>query len=60
MNEFDTSNYCMNEVNQRVKCYRYELGTLLEKVNTSFGKIMQSILELGLKLYNDTKQKYEK
>jgi len=41
MNEFDTANFCMSEVNQRVKCYRYELGTLLEKVNLSFGKIMQ-------------------
>jgi hypothetical protein len=32
MSEFDVASYCLAEVNERVRCYRYELGALLEKV----------------------------
>ncbi len=50
MSEFDVANYCLNEINDRVKCYRYELGNLLEKVGFSFQKIFEKILDLSMKL----------
>jgi hypothetical protein len=31
MSEFDVANFCLEEVNERVRCYRFELGNVFEK-----------------------------
>ncbi|KAL4466811.1 hypothetical protein ABPG74_010408 [Tetrahymena malaccensis] len=57
--EYDLTNKCLYEVNQRVRCYRYELGCLIDKIQNSFYKIYEKTLDLSIKLYNENKKKFE-
>ena len=56
----DVAIYCLEEITDRVKCYRCELGTTLEKLELSFKKIIEKILDLNIKYMNDRDQTYEK
>lgn len=57
--QYDITNYCLMEVNEKVRCHRYELGLLLDKIGSSFYKIFESILSSTLSLRNDLEKKYE-
>ena len=59
MSEFDVGNHCLNEVNERVSCYRFELGGLLEKVQQNMAKLFEKLLEQTLRLTQETNRKFE-
>ena len=59
MSEFDVANYCIEEVNERVRCYRFELGSVLEKVSLNTQKIFERLLEQTLRLNLETNKRYE-
>ncbi len=51
--DYDNVNYCLMEVNEKIKCYRYELGNLLDKIGSSYFKLMERLLEATIKLTNE-------
>jgi hypothetical protein len=40
----------MMMANEKMRCYRYELGTFMEKIGSSYYKIIEKILEASIKL----------
>ena len=58
--DFDKATYCIDEVSDRVKCYRFELGSMIERVGGTFRKILEKVLESALRLHNDSRQKKDK
>lgn len=59
MDEYDMTNSFLRVINEIVSCYRYELSSTLQKVIFCQQQIMEKILNLSMKLYTDTKAKYE-
>ena len=49
----------MMKVNERIKCYRFELGQLLENVSNNYFKIIEKMLEASIKMHDDVKKKFE-
>ena len=45
---------------ERLKCYRFELGTLLNKVGVSYKKILERMLELTMKISSEKDLIHEK
>lgn len=33
------------EINEKIKCYRYELGTYVEKLSNSYYSVVETLLE---------------
>lgn len=56
---YDVVNYCFTEVNEKVRCHRYELGLLLDKIGSAFYKIFDQLLSSTLTLRNELEKKYE-
>jgi len=58
--DVDVAMFCLEEVVERLKCYRFELGSLVDKVGFSFKKIMEKILELTMKISSEKDLIHEK
>lgn len=40
-------------MSERIKCYRFELGNLVEQIGISYKKIMEKMLDATIKLFNE-------
>jgi len=43
--EFDSLNMCLFETNERIRCYRYELGKVIENVQTKMMELLERTLD---------------
>lgn len=59
LQEYDVTNYCLMEANERVRCYRYEMGSLLERIGCNYHKIVERLLDATIRLFNENRQKFE-
>jgi hypothetical protein len=57
---FDTSFYCLEQIKERVKCYKVGLGTLMEELLGSVKAIVDKILVSTLKTIEEHKQTNDK
>lgn len=53
--DFDMAYYCLEEVKERVKCYKIELGVIMEKNVVSLKKIIDKMLINASRIINDHK-----
>lgn len=51
--DVDVANFCSSEINQRIKCYRPELGAIADKITKTYEKVIEKLLELIMKLSNE-------
>ena len=47
------------EVNEKIRCYRYELGNIMDKIGSSYFKMMEKILEACIKSNKDIEKKFQ-
>lgn len=47
------------DVNERIKCYRTELGQVMDKIGSSYYRIVERLLEASVKLHDDIQKKFE-
>lgn len=40
----------MMKANDKLKCYRYELGIFIDKIGSNYYKVMEKLLEACIKL----------
>ena len=57
--EFDVATYCLTEVAEKVKCYRFQLGNVVTKVGKLFHGIFEKSLHTNLKLIKEFRDKVE-
>ena len=57
--EFDVASYCLNEIAEKVKCYRYQLGNVVTKVGGLFHGIFEKSLHTNLRLIKKFRDKIE-
>ena len=58
--DFDRAYYCLEEVKERVKCYKVELGVVMEKNVINLKKIIDRMLLNASRIINDHKQTNDK
>lgn len=54
--DFDRAYYCLEEVKERVKCYKIDLGVIMEHNVINLKKIIDRMLLNAARIINDHKQ----
>ena len=53
------TNYCMMEVNERIKCYRTELGQVMDKIGSSYYRLVEKLLLAAIKMHDDISKRFD-
>lgn len=54
--DFDKVYYCLEEVKERVKCYKIDLGVIMENSVVNLKKIIDRMLLAAARIINDHRE----
>ncbi len=60
LGEYDGVNNTLDEVQQRVTCYRYELGNLLVQAKAQFRLVLEKVMEENIKVHKKLAEQKER
>jgi hypothetical protein len=49
----------MMQVNEKIRCYRYELGELMDKIGSNYYRVVERLLEASINLHDELQKKFK-
>ncbi|KRX10682.1 hypothetical protein PPERSA_08677 [Pseudocohnilembus persalinus] len=59
MTEYDITNACFQEIIKKIKCYRYELGSFMERISNQFLLVAEKFLDAGMDAQEKNQKKFK-
>ena len=57
LDNFDRITYCLDSISEKIKCYRPEMGNLLDKTQQGYCNILEKVLKSTMELFMESEQK---
>jgi hypothetical protein len=58
LEDYGIINEQLTHLVETLKCYRYELGSSVERIGSMFFKLLERLLETNIKLFNEGKMSW--